>query len=102
MEDGGCWDEGRKTKDEGRETGGGTPRSSCPTGVHQPPWAAGAQRSVRSGGGEGWAKIGVKSIPNGGMVATSAPVALSEAGTFASAASGGKSEQKGVAAVKIL
>ena len=100
----GTKDEGRKTKDEGRETGGRHAEVVVVPygGFHQPPWAAGAQRSVRGGGGEGWAKIGVKSIPNGGMVATSAPVALSEAGTFASAASGGKSEQKGVAAVKIL
>ena len=100
---------GRRTKDERQKTRderrGGRHAEVVVVpygGFHQPPWAAGAQRSVRGGGGEGWAKIGVKSIPNGGMVATSAPVALSEAGTFASAASGGKSEQKGVAAVKIL
>ena len=96
---------GRRTKDERRGTrdGGRHAEVVVPYGkLLRPPWAVGAQRSVRGGGGEGWAKIGVKSIPNGGMVATSAGGALSEAGTFASAASGGKSEQKGVAAVKIL
>ena len=63
---------------------------------------SGAQRSACGGGGEGGVGIGVKSIPKGGKPATIAGGALSEAGTFASAASGGKSEQKGVAAVKIL
>ena len=52
--------------------------------------------------GEGGVGISAGGVNKGGRVATIAPAALSEAGTFASAASGGKSEQKGVAAVKIL
>ena len=43
---------------------------------------------------DGWGKTG--------KAPTTAGAALREAGTFASAASGGRSEQKGVAAVKIL
>ena len=52
--------------------------------------------------GEGGVGISAGGVNKGGRVATIAPAALSEAGTFASAASGGRSEQKGVAAVKIL
>ena len=63
----------------------GTPRSSCPTGAmqvvpsiradvgigpygkpNQPPKPAGAQRSVRARGREGWAGIGARTIPKGG------------------------------------
>ena len=52
----------------------------------------------------GWVLVEdlIEGVNKGGRVATIAPAALSEAGTFASAASGGRSEQKGVAAVKIL
>ena len=63
----------------------GTPRSSCPTGAmqvvpsiradvgigpygkpNQPPKPAGAQRSVRARGREGWAGIDARIIPKGG------------------------------------
>ena len=62
----------------------GTPRSSCPTGAmqvvpsigadvgigpygkpNQPPKPAGAQRSVRACGREGWAGIDARTIPKG-------------------------------------
>ena len=49
---------------------------------------------------EGWESA--RGVSTKGMAATSAGGVLSKAGTFASAASGGRSEQKGVAAVKIL
>ena len=59
-----------------------------------------AERLRRRGRGTGWESA--RGASPKGIAATSAGGALSEAGTFASAASGGKSEQKGVAAVKIL
>ena len=66
MEDGGCWDEGRKTKDEGRETGGRHAEVVVPYGkLLRPPWAAGAQRSACGGGGEGGVEIGEKAINKG-------------------------------------
>ena len=90
------------TGGEGRKTGNGTPRSSCPTesSCDHPGQPARSEALAAAGAREGWKSV--KRPSTKGMVATSAPVALSEAGTFASAASGGRSEQKGVAAVKIL
>ena len=92
---------GRGTGDGGR----GTPGSSCPTGgaeslINHPGQPAHSGAIAAAGAREGW-KSARGASPKG-IAATSTGGALSEAGTFASAASGGRSEQKGVAAVKIL
>ena len=50
-----------------RKTRGTARRVVVPYGKpNQPPKPAGAQRSVRASGGEGWAGIGAKAIPKGG------------------------------------
>ena len=68
--------------------------------INHPGQPAHSEALAAAGAREGW-KSARGASPKG-IAATSTGGALSETGTFASAASGGKSEQKGVAAVKIL
>ena len=88
-----------------RGTGDGTPsrralRRVAESPINHPGQPAHSGAIAAAGAREGW-KSARGASPKG-IAATSTGGALSEAGTFASAASGGRSEQKGVAAVKIL
>ena len=87
-----------------RGTGDGTPsrralREVAGGFINHPGQLAHSEASAAAGRGRGRNR---RKDHQKGPVPITTPVALSEAGTFASAASGGKSEQKGVAAAKIL